>query len=124
MRAAERVGRTVVLRLRFDDYTRATRSHTLPRATAHTPTLLAAVRRLLAEARPLVDARGLTLLGISIANLDDDGSVQLELPFDRFAGGSLDAALDDVKERYGATAVTRAVLLGKDQGWSVPMLPD
>jgi DNA polymerase-4 len=124
MRGAGRVGRTVVLRLRFDDYTRATRSHTLPRATAHTPTLLAAVRRLLAEARPLVEARGLTLLGISIANLDDDGSVQLELPFDRFAGGSLDAALDDVKERYGAAAVTRGVLLGKDQGWSVPMLPD
>jgi DNA polymerase-4 len=124
MRGAGRVGRTVVLRLRFDDYTRATRSHTLPRATAHTPTLLAAVRRLLAEARPLVEARGLTLLGISISNLDDDGSVQLELPFDRFAGGSLDAALDGVKERYGAAAVTRGVLLGKDQGWSVPMLPD
>jgi hypothetical protein len=29
-----------------------------------------------------------------------------------------------VKERYGAAAVTRGVLLGKDQGWSVPMLPD
>src|SRR5262245_23726824 len=39
MRAARRVGRTVVLRMRFDDFTRATRSHTLPWATAHTPTL-------------------------------------------------------------------------------------
>jgi DNA polymerase-4 len=124
MRAADRVGRTVVLRLRFDDYSRATRSHTLPRATAHTPTLLAAVRRLLVEARPLVEARGLTLLGIAVANLDDDGAVQLELPFDRFAGGSLDAALDDVKERFGSSAVMRAVLLGTDPGWSVPMLPD
>src|SRR3981189_2248114 len=36
MRAANRVGRTVVLRLRFDDYTRATRSHTVCRPTANT----------------------------------------------------------------------------------------
>ena len=36
MRKAGRVGRTVVLRLRFDDFSRATRSHTLPHATAHT----------------------------------------------------------------------------------------
>src|SRR4051812_2803422 len=42
MRAASRVGRTVVLRLRFDDFTRATRSHTLPQATAHTSTILEA----------------------------------------------------------------------------------
>ena len=41
MRAAGRVGRTVVLRLRFRDFSRATRSHTLPQATAHTETILA-----------------------------------------------------------------------------------
>src|SRR5712691_5281714 len=47
MRAAGRVGRTVVLRLRFDDFSRATRSHTLPRATAQTKTILATARGLL-----------------------------------------------------------------------------
>src|SRR6266540_665055 len=36
MRTAGRAGRTVVLRLRFDDFSRATRSYTLPHATAHT----------------------------------------------------------------------------------------
>ena len=41
MRAARRVGRTVVLRLRFGDFTRATRSHTLPQATASTAEILA-----------------------------------------------------------------------------------
>ena len=87
-------------------------------------TLLAALRAVLAEAGPLIEARGITLLGISIANLDDDGSVQLELPFDRSGLTSLDLALDDVKERFGSSAVTRAVHLGKDPGWSVPMLPD
>jgi DNA polymerase-4 len=123
MRDAGRVGRTVVLRLRFDDFSRATRSHTLPRATAQTQTILGAARGLLAAATPLIERDGLTLVGISVANLDDDGAVQLTLPFDRF-GGALDTALDDVRERFGAKAVTRAVLLGRDEGLTVPMLPD
>jgi DNA polymerase-4 len=124
MRAAGRVGRTVVLRLRFDDFTRATRSHTLPRATAHTKTILDAVRRLLAAAMPMIQEQGITLVGVSVGNLDDSGFVQLALPFDSFSGGELDVALDAVRERYGSSAVTRAVLIGRDPGWTMPMLPD
>ena len=66
-----RVGRTVVLRLRFDDFTRATRSYTLPRATAETQTILATARGLLAAAMPMIERQGLTLVGIAVANLDD-----------------------------------------------------
>jgi DNA polymerase-4 len=124
MRAAGRVGRTVVLRLRFDDFTRATRSHTLLRATAHTETILATAEGLLATALPMIEDQGLTLIGIAIANLDDDSAIQLELPFDRHSGLALDAAVDDLRARFGSSAVTRAVLLGKDQGLTVPMLPD
>jgi DNA polymerase-4 len=124
MRAAGRVGRTVVLRLRFDDFTRATRSHTLARSTAHTQTILDAVRALWAAARPMVDQRGLTLIGITVGNLDNDDAVQLALPLDRRSGGALDAALDRVRERHGAGAVTRAALLGRDPGPWVPLLPD
>ena len=124
LRAAGRVGRTVVLRLRFDDFTRATRSHTLERATAHTATVLAAGRDLLARAAPLVEARGITLVGVAVGNLADDSAVQLTLPFRRGSGGALDAALDDVRRRYGTEAITRAVLLGRDPGLSVPLLPD
>jgi DNA polymerase-4 len=124
MRAAGRVGRTVVLRLRFDDFARATRSITLPEATAETHALLYAVRRLVDRARPLIERRGLTLVGIAVGNLDDDRAVQLALPFDRHTGGALDAAVDDLRDRFGSTAVTRAVLLGRDQGLVMPMLPD
>jgi DNA polymerase IV len=124
MRAAGRVGRTVVLRLRFDDFTRATRSHTLPRATAHTPTILATVQELLRAAAPLIERQGLTCVGVAVANLDDDRAVQLALPFDRAANGALDAAVDDVRERFGSQAVTRAVLLGRAPRITVPMLPD
>ena len=124
MRAAGRVGRTVVLRLRFGDFSRATRSHTLPRPTAHTQTILVTARWLLATAMPEIERRGLTLVGIAVANLEDDGAIQLVLPLDRHSGAALDAALDEVRRRFGSAAVTRAVLLGRDQGFTVPMLPD
>lgn len=124
MRAADRVGRTVVLRLRFEDFSRATRSHTMPWATAQTEPVLSAVRDLLRSARSMIANRGLTLVGISVGNLDDDGAVQLELPFDRRSGSALDEALDGVRDRFGSTAVTRVVLLGRDHGVSMPMLPD
>jgi DNA polymerase-4 len=124
MRAAGRVGRTVVLRLRFGDFSRATRSHTLCQATAHTHTILATVRGLLATASPMIERQGLTLVGVAVGNLDDDSAVQLALQFDRHSGNALDTALDDVRDRFGSGAVTRAVLLGKDEGLSVPLLPD
>jgi DNA polymerase-4 len=124
MRAAGRAGRTVVLRLRFDDYSRATRSHTLPWPTAHTDTILATARELLATAMPMIQRRGITMVGLAVGNLDDSGAIQLTLPFDRHSGGALDAAIDAARERFGTDAVTRAVLLGHDQGLSVPILPD
>ncbi len=124
MRSAGRVGRTVVLRFRFDDFSRATRSHTLDQATAHTHTILTTARTLLSTATPMIERQGLTLIGVAVCNLDNDTAVQLELPFDRLSGTALDATLDDVRQRFGSSAVTRAVLLGRDQGLSVPMLPD
>jgi DNA polymerase IV len=124
LRAARRVCRTVVLRLRFDDFSRATRSHTLSEATAQTQTILATARGLLSTATPMIERQGLTLVGVSLANLHDDGAIQLALPFDRQRDGALDATLDSLRDRFGSAAVTRAVLLGRDQGPSVPLLPD
>jgi DNA polymerase IV len=124
LRGAHRVCRTVMLRFRFDDFTRATRSHTLPEATAETHTILLAARGLLAAALPTIRAQGLTLIGVSLANLDDDSAIQLTLPLDRRSRGALDAAVDDLWERFGAGAITRAVLLKRDQGLQVPLLPD
>jgi DNA polymerase IV len=124
LRRARRVCRTVVLRLRFDDLARATRSHTMTEATAQTAALLAAERGLLAASVSLIERRGITLLGIAFTNLEDVGARQLELPLDFGRSSALDAALDDVRERFGAGAITRAVLLGRDQGLTIPLLPD
>jgi DNA polymerase-4 len=124
MRIAGRVGRTVVLRLRFGDFSRATRSHTMPQPIAHTQTILLTARWLLSGAMPEIERRGLTLVGVAVANLEDDSALQLVLPLDRFSGSALDVALDEVRRRFGSTAVTRAVLLGREQGFTVPLLPD
>ena len=124
LRKAHRVCRTVVLRLRFNDFSRATRSHTLLRATAQTLQILETARQLLTTAMPLVERQGVTLVGVTLGNLGSDGLVQLELPFDRRPADALDATLDKVRDRFGSAAITRAVLLGRDQGPSVPLLPD
>jgi DNA polymerase-4 len=124
LRAARRVCRTVVLRLRFGDFTRATRSHTLAEATGQTQVILAEARALLAAAMPTIDEQGITLLGVALTNLDDDGAVQLALPFGRGREQALDAVLDDIHDRFGSDAITRAVLVGREQGPTVPLLPD
>lgn len=124
LRRAKRSCRTVVLRLRFADFARATRSHTLVQPTADTEVLLMTARGLLRVVLPTLLDRGCTLVGVSLANLDDEDAVQLMLPFDEVAPGALDAAVDQVRDRFGSLAVTRAVLLGRDPGVSVPLLPD
>jgi DNA polymerase-4 len=121
LRTGRRVARTVVLRLRFDDFSRATRSHTLPEPTNETRTVLAAARALLAAAMPVIEREGVTLVGVTVANLDDDD--QLVLPLDH-PTAALDAVLDEVRERFGVDAITRAVLLGRTQSPGVPLLPD
>jgi DNA polymerase IV len=124
LRAARRVCRTVTLRLRFDDYTRATRANTLSEATAQTQTILATARKLLAAAMPLIERQGLTLIGVALGNLDDDGAVQLALPLEDHRAAALDVALDSLRDRYGSDVVTRAVLLGRPTDPAVPLLPD
>jgi DNA polymerase-4 len=124
MRAAGRVGRTVVLRLRFGDYTRATRSHTLSKATASSDLVLATARELLVATLPTIERRGLTLIGLAVANLDDARRPQLALPIYETEWEALDAAVDAVRERFGTSAITRARLLGRSRDLAMPRLPD
>ncbi|MGW6936966.1 DNA polymerase IV [Lentzea sp. NPDC054927] len=124
LRTAHRACRTIILRLRFADFTRATRSHTLRHPTTDTEVLLTAAKQVLDAAMPLIEARGITLLGVSLTNLQNDTPMQMTLPFEETRPGALDAALDHVRDRFGGSSVTRAALLGRDPGISVPLLPD
>jgi DNA polymerase-4 len=124
LRGAHRVCRTVVLRLRFADFSRATRSHTLSEATAETATILVAARELLVAAEPLIRAQGITLIGVTLGNLENEGAIQLSLPLEPRPVQELDVALDDIRERFGTGAITRAVLVGRSEDVTVPLLPD
>ncbi|WP_410598127.1 DNA polymerase IV [Amycolatopsis sp. lyj-90] len=124
LRAAHRVCRTVVLRMRFADFTKATRSHTLLEATEQTGAIVAAARHLLAAARPLIDERGLTLIGLALTNLSKDDAIQLALPFEAKPRDALDSTLDTVRDRFGSKSITRAVHLGQAEEPWVPLLPD
>ncbi|MBM7505761.1 DNA polymerase IV [Agromyces aurantiacus] len=124
LRDRDRVCRTVVLRLRSGDFTRATRSHTVGPPTDRTAVLLAVARALLAGAQPLISERGITLIRLSFSKLDRADSVQPELPIDWGEGARLDAVLDAVHDRFGAASVARAAQLGRDPGWSTPVLPE
>ncbi len=128
MRRAGRHGRTVTLRFRFGDFTRATRSSSLPQATSATAPLLATARAVLDASWPMIDERGgLTLIGLSVGNLVDErngGGVQMALPFERSDSEVLDTALDAVRDRFGAASLTRAATVGSDADAGVPLLPD
>jgi DNA polymerase IV len=122
MRTARRVCRTVILRMRFEDFSRATRSSTLLEPTDQTPALIQIAHGLLRASMPMIERRGLTLIGVTLTNLYDVGAVQLVLPFDRTR--DLDAVVDRVRDRFGSKSITRGVLVGSDPGISVPLLPD
>jgi DNA polymerase IV len=124
LRRADRVGRTVVLRLRFDDFSRATRSHTLPYPTCETALILSTMRLLVDSVADRIRTDGITLVGVTVANLDDVEPVQPELPFAERSQRALDGVLDRVRDKFGTDSLTRATLLGRDQGMTVPLLPD
>jgi DNA polymerase-4 len=124
LRDGDRACRTVVLRLRFGDFTKATRSHTVGTPTDRTAVLLAVAQGLLAGALPEIAERGITLIGVSLSQLRRAGDLQPELPIDWGEGVRLDTVLDAVREKFGAASVARAAQLGRDPGWSTPLLPE
>ena len=124
LRDGDRACRTVVLRLRFGDFTKTTRSRTLGAASDRTAVLLAVARGLVDAAQPDIAHRGITLIGISLSHLVRADSLQPELPIEWDEGARLDTVLDAVRDRFGAASVSRATQLGRDPGWSSPTLPE
>lgn len=123
LRAAGRVGRTVVVRLRFADLACVSRSHTLAHATSDTHTVLAAAQELFERASRESGGRAVTLVGVAVSGLRDASAVQLELELSARSRGALDRVLDDVNRRFGTSSVTRGVLLRRGEGAAVPV-PD
>lgn len=117
LRTADQAGATVTLRLRFGDFKAVTRSHTMAAPTAQTRLVLETARALLRPESGAIATRGLTLIGLSVGNLDAGAAHQLELPLDERSPVALDAAMDGIRDRFGSTSLTRGVLLGRASGF-------
>ncbi|HLN16150.1 MAG TPA: DNA polymerase IV [Acidimicrobiales bacterium] len=127
LREAERAGRTLTVRVRFNGMRSVTRSATLPAGISSTLTLTELAVELAGSA--LTDhptEREITLLGVSVSNLVEDATLQLELPLclddEAYHPGTkvgsarwgLDRSVDRVRDRFGRYAVGYASVVFSD----------
>jgi DNA polymerase-4 len=113
LREEHLVARTVTLKLRHDDFRTVTRRRTLEIATDLDAELYGAARELFREAFEEVRQRdrGVRLIGISATGLGPSAEADLFEPPERERLRHLSAAVDQVRERYGFSAVTPGSVL-------------
>ncbi len=117
LRRTGRRARTVTLKVRWPDFTTFTRSQTTPRPVQTTEQLLSAGRQLLDEVFAKEGRHPVRLIGLGATNLVDDA---VQLAFDdepALRDGRLDRALDEIRGKFGATAVSRGVEPADHRHW-------
>ena len=129
LRGADQAGRTVTVRVRFAHLQSVTRSVTLPAPISATLTLTEVATQLAhAAIADHPQRREITLLAVSVSNLLDEDSLQLELPLTPreeqaelhpgSATGSArwgaDRSVDAIRKKFGRTAVGYAALVLSD----------
>ena len=111
LREADVAGRTVTLKVRFASFETITRSRTVSRPVDSG----AAVARVAMELLDAVDpSPGVRLLGVSVSNLGPRPGEQLSLDDGDVAEPAVARAVDEVRRRFGDTAVGPATLLRGD----------
>lgn len=133
LRKKNLAGRTVTARVRFPDLRSVTRSVTLPAPVSATSILSSIAGDLVRSA--LADHAAeteMSLLGISVSHLEDEVSLQLELPIELGAESSrpgtesgaarwaLDRSVDAARERFGKESVGYASVILRNGG----LVPD
>ena len=125
LRAAGVVGRTVVIKVRFGDFSTITRSHTLASAVDSGVVLAREAKRLLET----VDvAQGVRLIGVGVSELEDSSQRQLALDLEGDdavdpSWHEVDRAIDRIRDRFGSEAIQTggAADSGPRQtGWNRP----
>ncbi|HEX2950858.1 MAG TPA: DNA polymerase IV [Armatimonadota bacterium] len=112
LRKHQMLARGITIKLRYDDFTTITRSHTLADLAAVTGTLY---QQGLAIFREVKTVRPVRLIGLTAGPLAPQTQRQLSL-FDNSSTEKeekLDAVIDVVRARFGGNAITRARLAGK-----------
>ena len=111
-------GRTIGVRIRFADMRTITRALTVPLPVSSTAAIAELAIKLVDKAlAEHVDEQVITLLAISITQLQRDPQIQLELPFDRLSGrlrpgsarglnrAQADGAIDRIRDKFGRESV-------------------
>ncbi|WP_411699790.1 DNA polymerase IV [Conyzicola sp.] len=114
LRGGGAVGRTVVLKLRFGDFTTITRSRTLSESTD-------LGRRIYDEVSEIYAQTGkqharVRLVGVRVEQLSEGGGGQMSLWDDDDSWRDAEDVMDAVSARFGRGSVTQASLLGNKRG--------
>ncbi len=126
LRAKGRSARTIAVRVRFPLGRVVSRSHTLEGPTGATVALAKVGRLLVAEAIGGAP-EPVTLIGLSVSGLVRSEGTQMELGLDpgdversgspaASSAAAVDRQVDEIRRRFGERAVTRAALLGRNDG--------
>ena len=109
------VARTVVLKVKFADFTTITRSHSLPEPTDSSQRMYETALMLLEEAE--LGGRSVRLLGVGAEQLvdADDAPEPLWTEHDDESWRALDRTTDQIRERFGDAAPTPARLLDQPE---------
>jgi DNA polymerase-4 len=103
-------GQVVTLKIRFADFTTFTRSETVQEEMAATTAIWDEARRLLGRVE--ASARGVRLLGIGVSGLVT-ASAPRQLTLDERTRDTAANVVEEVRDRFGDSAVIRASLIGQ-----------
>jgi len=102
LRRAEKLARTVTIKVKYADFSQITRSKTLAEPFDDDEAIYNTACALLEETDMRMAVR---LIGLSVSGLSDFRQLSLFEPGE--PGGGIDEVLDDIVERYGAKGVIR-----------------
>jgi DNA polymerase-4 len=102
LRRAEKLARTVTIKVKYADFSQITRSKTLAEPFDDDDAIYNTACALLEETDMIMAVR---LIGLSVSGLSDFRQLSLFEPGE--PGGGIDEVLDDIVERYGAKGVIR-----------------
>lgn len=113
LRDAEIEARTIAIKVRWDTFETVTRSRTLAEPTNTTQRVYSTARELFeALSPPGSPVRPVRLIGVRAEQLGDAGSGSNSLWNEDEQWQAVDSAVDDVREKFGASGLTSARLLG------------
>jgi len=101
-------GKTISIKIKFNDFTLITRAHTISEVTDSADCIYQVAKELVTSCKI---AKPIRLLGVTVSNFEDDSIKQLSLFSQDNDRKKLDSMLDEIRGKYGFDAIKRAASL-------------